>query len=108
MSKVEHINEESYPPGFHPALPPPVSERGLIKWVRESLFNSWYNSIATIVGLYFLNILRHSEYFVRLYIFELVDIIFLTFNFFKSSDKFLPTNPDPPVIKHIELLFSIS
>ena len=40
MSKVEHINEESYPPGFHPALPPPVSERGLIKWVRESLFNN--------------------------------------------------------------------
>ena len=43
-----------YPVGQHPSLPPPVTERGVMKWLRINLFNTWYNSIATILGLYFL------------------------------------------------------
>ena len=56
ITMVNELNFEKnvYPPGSHPTLPPPVSQRGLYKWTRESLFNTWYNSIATIVGLYIL------------------------------------------------------
>ena len=38
----------------NPAMAPPVTERGVIKWARESLFNNWYNSLATILGVYIL------------------------------------------------------
>ena len=42
----------SYPIGQHPPLPPPVTERGVIKWARERLFNTWYNTLGTLVLLY--------------------------------------------------------
>ena len=32
--------------------PPPVGERGAIKWVRENLFSSWLNIILTVLSLY--------------------------------------------------------
>ncbi len=35
-----------------PPSPPPPSEAGLVKWIRENLFSSWGNSILTIVSLY--------------------------------------------------------
>ena len=35
-----------------PPAPPPVTETGAIKWVRENLFSGWFNTIATLVGLY--------------------------------------------------------
>jgi general L-amino acid transport system permease protein len=35
-------------------LRPPVSQAGAIGWVRANLFNSYFNSILTIVTLYFL------------------------------------------------------
>ena len=47
-------DQKTFPPGSHPSMLPPVSERGVIRWVRESLFNNWYNSIATLFGLYIL------------------------------------------------------
>ena len=40
-----------------PATAPPVSERGVIKWLRENMFSGWLNSILTVlavVSLYFL------------------------------------------------------
>jgi len=37
---------------LHPDLPPPSSESGRIKWLRDNLFNNWYNSIATILIFY--------------------------------------------------------
>ena len=48
------LDQNSFPPGSHPAMAPPVSERGIIKWARESLFNNWYNSLATLIGIYLL------------------------------------------------------
>ncbi|MFM7443903.1 MAG: amino acid ABC transporter permease, partial [Tabrizicola sp.] len=34
-----------------PALPPPVSERGAVKWARENLFSSPLNIILTVLGV---------------------------------------------------------
>ena len=49
-----NTNATAYPIGQHPSLPPPVTERGFLKWLKINLFNTWYNSIATIIGLYLL------------------------------------------------------
>ena len=35
-----------------PPLAPPVTERGLVKWLRENLFSGWFNTILTLVGLW--------------------------------------------------------
>ncbi|KQB96016.1 amino acid ABC transporter permease [Loktanella sp. 1ANDIMAR09] len=35
-----------------PQLPPPASEAGVVKWMRENLFSSIPNSILTLVSLY--------------------------------------------------------
>ncbi len=45
---------QSYEPGTHPDLPPPLLERGLIFWVRKNLLSSWYNVTLTILGVWFL------------------------------------------------------
>ena len=37
-----------------PEQAPPVTEAGVIKWMRENLFKGWFNSILTIVSLYFI------------------------------------------------------
>lgn len=34
-----------------PPMTPPVTERGLVKWLRENLFSGWLNSILTILAL---------------------------------------------------------
>ena len=34
-----------------PALQPPVSERGIVKWVRENLFSSPLNIILTVLAV---------------------------------------------------------
>jgi len=36
------------------AVKPPVASVGVIGWVRSNLFNGWFNSLLTIVTLYFL------------------------------------------------------
>ena len=36
------------------ALKPPVTHVGVIGWVRANLFNGWFNSLLTIVTIYFL------------------------------------------------------
>ena len=42
---------QSYAPGAHPDLPPPVSTVGLVGWLRQNLFSSVFNSILTILGI---------------------------------------------------------
>lgn len=32
-----------------PDLPPPPSQRGLVGWLRQNLFSTWYNSLLTVV-----------------------------------------------------------
>lgn len=34
-----------------PALPPPITERGAVKWVRENLFSSPLNIVLTVLGV---------------------------------------------------------
>lgn len=36
----------------HPDLPPPVSQTGVIGWMRQNLFSSWLNTILTLISLY--------------------------------------------------------
>ncbi|MFN7597896.1 MAG: amino acid ABC transporter permease [Cereibacter sp.] len=35
-----------------PAQKPPLTEKGVIKWLRENLFSGWFNTILTLVGLW--------------------------------------------------------
>ncbi len=40
---------------------PPLAETGMIKWARENLFSSFFNSVLTILALYFLfTVLREA------------------------------------------------
>ncbi len=36
----------------HPDLPPPVSQTGVVGWLRENLFSSWLNTVLTLVSIY--------------------------------------------------------
>jgi general L-amino acid transport system permease protein len=45
---------QTYAPGQHPDLPPPVAQRGVIKWARENLFSSPFNTVLTLLGVYLL------------------------------------------------------
>ena len=31
--------------------PPPLTEAGAVKWVRENLFSSWLNTVLTVVSI---------------------------------------------------------
>ncbi len=46
-TNIAFVRTESIPPS-----PPPASEMGLVKWLKENLFSSWANGILTIVALY--------------------------------------------------------
>ena len=37
-----------------PPSPPPASQTGLVKWLRENLFSSVFNAILTVLALYFI------------------------------------------------------
>ncbi|MEX0430325.1 amino acid ABC transporter permease [Spiribacter insolitus] len=37
-----------------PDLPPPPTQRGLLRWLRENLFSTWYNSLLTVAIGYWL------------------------------------------------------
>lgn len=45
---------QSYAPGAHPDLPPPMLVSGPIYWVRKNLLSSWYNITLTIISAWFL------------------------------------------------------
>lgn len=47
-SKVSFVRKDTIP-----ASPPPVTETGIVKWLRENLFSSWINSLLTIAAVYF-------------------------------------------------------
>ena len=34
--------------------PPPASETGAVKWMRENLFSGWLNTILTVLAIYFI------------------------------------------------------
>ena len=44
---VSYVREK-----MSPESAPPVTEKGVLKWVRENLFSSWLNSILTLASLY--------------------------------------------------------
>ena len=52
MSKLAYVREKEIPQSA-----PPITEVGIIKWLRENLFSSWLNSILTVLSLYFIFIL---------------------------------------------------
>ncbi|MCK0149756.1 amino acid ABC transporter permease [Marivita sp. S6314] len=37
-----------------PEQPPPASEQGVIKWMRQNLFDGWLNTLLTVLSLYFI------------------------------------------------------
>ena len=39
-------------PGTRPDLPPPVTESGVIGWLRHNLFSSWWDSLLTLGAIY--------------------------------------------------------
>jgi general L-amino acid transport system permease protein len=43
---------QDHAPGKHPDLPPPVTEVGVIGWLRHNLFSSIGNTILTLIALY--------------------------------------------------------
>ena len=52
MTKIAYVRKKEIPPA-----PPPLIEVGLIGWVRQNLFSSWFNSFLTLFFLYFIIIL---------------------------------------------------
>ena len=52
MPKVAYVREREIPQSA-----PPLTEVGIIKWLRENLFSSWFNSLLTLLSLYFIFIL---------------------------------------------------
>ena len=38
-------------PGTRPSLPPPVTETGVIGWMRHNLFATWFDALLTILAL---------------------------------------------------------
>lgn len=46
-TSISYIRKEMLP-----QKPPPTSEAGAVKWVRENLFSGWFNSALTILGIY--------------------------------------------------------
>jgi general L-amino acid transport system permease protein len=48
-SPVAYVSSRIAPPE-----PPPASEVGVIGWMRHNLFNGWYNTLLTLIGIYLL------------------------------------------------------
>ena len=49
MKNHAYVREKSIPPS-----PPPLIEVGVIGWIRQNLFSSWFNSFLTLFSLYFI------------------------------------------------------
>ena len=49
MKNYAYVREKSIPPS-----PPPLIEVGVIGWIRQNLFSSWFNSFLTLFSLYFI------------------------------------------------------
>ena len=48
MTKIAFVRKKEIPPSA-----PPITEVGLIGWLRQNLFSSWLNSILTVLSVYF-------------------------------------------------------
>ena len=35
-----------------PELPPPRTQVGVVGWLRQNLFSTWYNALLTVVAVY--------------------------------------------------------
>lgn len=46
MTDASFIRKDMLPPA-----PPPVSERGVVKWAHENLFSGWLNTLLTVLGV---------------------------------------------------------
>ena len=49
MKNYAYVRKKSIPPS-----PPPLIEVGVIGWIRQNLFSSWFNSFLTLFSLYFI------------------------------------------------------
>ena len=49
MTKIAFVRKKEIPPSA-----PPITEVGLIGWLRQNLFSSWLNSILTVLSVYFI------------------------------------------------------
>jgi len=55
MSNVSYVRDEMLP-----EREPPMSERGVVKWVRANLLSGWVNSVLTVLAIYVIySILSH-------------------------------------------------
>ncbi|TDQ77599.1 amino acid ABC transporter membrane protein 2 (PAAT family) [Dongia mobilis] len=41
-------------PGNRPSLPPPVTESGVLGWMRHNLFSNWWDTLLTLAAIYIL------------------------------------------------------
>ncbi|MFQ5973934.1 MAG: ABC transporter permease subunit, partial [Alphaproteobacteria bacterium] len=48
------MTEQTYAPGRQPELPPPRTQVGVVGWLRQNLFSTWYNALLTVLALYIL------------------------------------------------------
>ncbi|MCH2096063.1 MAG: amino acid ABC transporter permease [Rhodobacteraceae bacterium] len=46
---VSFVRHDTIPPS-----PPPASETGLVKWMRQNLFAGWFNTALTVLAIYFI------------------------------------------------------
>ena len=49
--------QNTYPPGHHPALPPPPATTGVLGWLRQNLFSSLFSTALTICTVWLLYLL---------------------------------------------------
>jgi general L-amino acid transport system permease protein len=51
---MSDTHAETYAPGQHPDLPPPIGVSGPIHWIKANLFSSWLNALLTALAIWFL------------------------------------------------------
>jgi general L-amino acid transport system permease protein len=51
---MAEVHAEAAPRTAGESLAPPVSEIGIVAWVRQNLFSTWYNALLTLFCLWFL------------------------------------------------------
>ena len=52
MSKLSFVQKNKIPPS-----PAPISEVGIIGWLKQNLFSSWFNTLLTLLSIYFIFII---------------------------------------------------
>ncbi len=57
MNKIAYVRQKEIPPS-----PPPLTEVGVIGWVKQNLFSNWFNGLLTLLSLYFI-IVIFSDFF---------------------------------------------